>query len=47
MKCVENLKSKKIYRCSDRKAEELVESGDFKYASKMDWKLTQRKYWKK
>ena len=46
MKCVKNLKSKKIYRCSDSKAKELVESGEFKYAGKIEWKQTRRKYWR-
>jgi hypothetical protein len=41
MKCVKK-SGGKIFRVSDEKAQELVNSGTHKYVPKIDWKLQER-----
>ena len=45
MKCVRSIHDEKdAFRCSAKKAKELVESGYYKYTSKKVWKANGRRY---
>ena len=45
MKCVRSIYDKEeVFRCSDKKAAELVRKGYHKYTAKKVWKRTGRRY---